>query len=295
VYPFFFGKKRKLNLRWRRMFRLGATWLWIATLCSASLAAQTPDPTALQGTVADPSHAAVSAHITVTNETTGLTRAVDSDSAGRFTVGGLPVSGAYTVRITKQGFAAAQSSHVQLTPGSSAAVALTLKIAGETSIVTVEGAASGLRVDQPQLGISLHRHSQPGRLSHKHCRGSATAISRGGAVPVRSLYVRPGQSAYLNFLNHANFAGYSGTYGNAPTAGVGFGTPLAGITAQLPPVLSKSKLLAMRLWSASSHLYGYGLAVLSTKGQVFVRRDHISATIPFIRGAPRTLQKLTDF
>jgi len=35
-------------------------------------------------------------------------------------------------------------------------------------------------------------------------------------------------------FNHANFVGYSGTYGNGATAGAGFGAPLAGITAQLP-------------------------------------------------------------
>ncbi len=38
----------------------------------------------------------------------------------------------------------------------------------------------------------------------------------------------------FNVLNHANFVGYSGTYGNGATAGVGFGAPLAGITNQLP-------------------------------------------------------------
>jgi hypothetical protein len=38
----------------------------------------------------------------------------------------------------------------------------------------------------------------------------------------------------FNVLNHANFVGYSGTYGNGPTAGTGFGTPLVGITNQLP-------------------------------------------------------------
>jgi hypothetical protein len=108
------------------------------------------------GTVAGPSHAAVSgAHITVTNETTGLTRAVDSDSTGRFTLAGLPGGGAYTVSIIRDGFAAAQATHLQLAPGSSAIVALTLNVAGETSIVTVEGAATGLRIDQPQLGIYL--------------------------------------------------------------------------------------------------------------------------------------------
>jgi hypothetical protein len=34
----------------------------------------------------------------------------------------------------------------------------------------------------------------------------------------------------LNVLNHPNFVGYSGTYGNGAAAGPGFGQPLAGIT-----------------------------------------------------------------
>jgi hypothetical protein len=38
----------------------------------------------------------------------------------------------------------------------------------------------------------------------------------------------------LNALNHANFVGHSGTYGNGATAGPGFGAPLVGITNQLP-------------------------------------------------------------
>jgi Carboxypeptidase regulatory-like domain/TonB dependent receptor len=37
----------------------------------------------------------------------------------------------------------------------------------------------------------------------------------------------------FNVLNHANFVGYSGTYGNGATAGPGFGEPLTGITNQL--------------------------------------------------------------
>jgi len=38
----------------------------------------------------------------------------------------------------------------------------------------------------------------------------------------------------FNVFNHANFVGFSGTYGNGATAGPGFGAPLAGITNQLP-------------------------------------------------------------
>jgi hypothetical protein len=38
----------------------------------------------------------------------------------------------------------------------------------------------------------------------------------------------------FNVFNHANFVGYSGTYGNGATPGPGFGAPLTGITNQLP-------------------------------------------------------------
>jgi len=38
----------------------------------------------------------------------------------------------------------------------------------------------------------------------------------------------------FNILNHANFVGYSGTYGNGALPGLGFGQPLAGVTNQLP-------------------------------------------------------------
>jgi hypothetical protein len=38
----------------------------------------------------------------------------------------------------------------------------------------------------------------------------------------------------FNLLNHPNFVGFSGTYGNGSVPGPGFGQPLAGITNQLP-------------------------------------------------------------
>jgi hypothetical protein len=38
----------------------------------------------------------------------------------------------------------------------------------------------------------------------------------------------------FNLFNHANFVGFSGTYGNLLNPGPGFGQPLAGITNQLP-------------------------------------------------------------
>ncbi|MGC1105716.1 MAG: carboxypeptidase regulatory-like domain-containing protein [Candidatus Acidiferrales bacterium] len=38
----------------------------------------------------------------------------------------------------------------------------------------------------------------------------------------------------FNVFNHANFVGYSGTWGDGATPGLGFGQPLAGVTNQLP-------------------------------------------------------------
>ncbi len=38
----------------------------------------------------------------------------------------------------------------------------------------------------------------------------------------------------FNLLNHRNVVGFSGTYGNGASPGVGFGAPLAGVTNQLP-------------------------------------------------------------
>ncbi len=68
----------------------------------------------------------------------------------------------------------------------------------------------------------------------------------GGAIYNISPFVErdfpiPGTRAHLdlraealNATNHANFVGYSGTYGNGNTPGPGFGEPLTGVTNQLP-------------------------------------------------------------
>jgi hypothetical protein len=127
----------------------------IALLC-CSIPAQTPDTVTVHGLVTDSSESVVvGAGVKVVNETTGLVRAGTSGSTGRFTLGGLPISGAYTISVAKDGFADAEVGHVQFVPGSSAFISFTLNAVGKPSVVTVKGTVTGLRVDQPQLGINL--------------------------------------------------------------------------------------------------------------------------------------------
>lgn len=134
--------------------RLRITFVLFCSLVATSLAAQTPDTATIRGTVVDATHAPIGgARIEVRNDLTGETRVVNSSATGRFSLAGLPATGEYSVSATQAGFAMAEEHHVKLAAGSSALLHLTLRVAGETSTVNVQGFATDVRVDQPQLGI----------------------------------------------------------------------------------------------------------------------------------------------
>jgi len=117
---------------------------------------QTPDTATLTGVVTDASHAVVvGAEVRVVNLQTGLERTVVSNAQGKFSIVGLPVAGAYSVKAAKAGFADAVLASTTLAGGSTAVISLELAVAGGKAEVTVTGAAGDVRVDQPQLGIHL--------------------------------------------------------------------------------------------------------------------------------------------
>ena len=138
------------------MIRLRPAVAPLVLLAVSPLLAQTPDTAILRGTVVDVSGGAVSgAQVVVRNELTGETRTIGSNGRGAFSLPGLPVGGRYTVQVSRAGFAEASAGNLALAAGSTAVVRLVLRIAGEVSTVTVQGLASDVRIDEPQLGLVL--------------------------------------------------------------------------------------------------------------------------------------------
>jgi hypothetical protein len=95
---------------------------------------------------------------------------------------------------------------------------------------TTNSGNTGATTDRPVIsGVVIARNAGRGNGQYS----VDPFLSR--AVPLyRDLVTLDLRAEAFNVLNHANFISYSGTYGNGPAPGIGFGAPLAGVTAQLP-------------------------------------------------------------
>jgi hypothetical protein len=130
--------------------------LFLLLFAATFVCAQTPDTSTIRGVVLDQSRAVVpGVQVTVTNTSTGLQRTSETDSSGRFSLSGVPVSGQYEIVATKQGFSRAELKTVTLVGGATANLTLEMRPAGENTEMTVTGVAGEVRTDQPQLGIDL--------------------------------------------------------------------------------------------------------------------------------------------
>ena len=119
------------------------------------LAAQSPNTSSLTVIVVDQADAAVrDAKVSVVNTATGTVREAVSDAYGRVTLAALPLTGSYTVRVSKAGFADEQSKDIELRSGETAEVKVKLLVGSTNAEVTVYGTTEGVRAD-PAIGISL--------------------------------------------------------------------------------------------------------------------------------------------
>ena len=125
-----------------------------AVIAPMTASAQSVSGTIL-GTVTDASGSVVpSAKVTVVNEGTGLTRTVQADSKGEFTVPSLP-TGRYTVIAELAGFKTLTLSNVELGVDQRARMDLKLDVGAMTESVSVEATSPLLQTSSSELGTTV--------------------------------------------------------------------------------------------------------------------------------------------
>jgi len=123
-------------------------------LIALPLAAQSPNTATIIVMVVDQSGAVVpDAHVSVVNTATGAAREANSGNDGRATIAALPLTGSYSVRVSKSGFTNRERTGIALRSGEAATLKVTLLVASEGG-VTVFGTTEGVRAD-PQIGRRL--------------------------------------------------------------------------------------------------------------------------------------------
>jgi len=120
----------------------------LLAILTLPLAAQSPNTAAIAVVVSDSTGAVVSgAKVSVTNGATRAVREVTTGADGTATVAALPLTGAYTVSVSREGFGREESSGIDLRAGETATLKITLKVGISAAEVTVYGTAEGVRTD----------------------------------------------------------------------------------------------------------------------------------------------------
>jgi Carboxypeptidase regulatory-like domain len=107
---------------------------------------------AILGVVADPSGGGIGgATVTVSNPSTGLTRAFTTESDGSYRFPDLPI-GTYNVDVSHSGFRTASQTGLTLTVGQQSVLDLTLQLGSTEQTVTVTAAPAMIDTTTSALG-----------------------------------------------------------------------------------------------------------------------------------------------
>jgi outer membrane receptor protein involved in Fe transport len=136
-------------------FRLAI--LFAACLAALAAPAVAQQRGSISGKVVDPDGLALpGATITITEQNTGFTRTVVTESTGAYTVTNLD-PGIYTVTVEMPGFANAQQPDVQLSAGTALVRDMKMQVAGLQETVTVTGESPLVQTSSNQIGGTLSR------------------------------------------------------------------------------------------------------------------------------------------
>lgn len=145
-----------MSIAWKN-WSCGVAALLIALSVHAPAAAQTPTFT-VEGVVSDAQQAVLpGATVTITNTSTGLTRAVVTDSGGRYVIASMPTEGKYRVQVELAGFASAVRDNIDFNSGQRALINFALKLSTVQETITVAGDAPIVQTTSSEVSSTIDR------------------------------------------------------------------------------------------------------------------------------------------
>jgi hypothetical protein len=137
------------------------------------------------GTVTDQANAVVpKAAVTVKNTAIGLTRTVDTDDAGYYSIPSLP-EGSYDLSVTAPGFKTLNQRNVNVSINNVTRADLGLEVGALTESVTVEASAATLQTTKTDVNVNLEAR-EIGNLPLSGYRNFQSLVNLvPGATPVR--------------------------------------------------------------------------------------------------------------
>lgn len=136
-------------------YEMAFTYRLVVLFCVAGLALAQTDRGIINGTVTDPSSAAVGgARVVATNTATNVNSVTTSTSSGDFTIPALPV-GTYQLRIEQQGFKAAVRSDVIVSAGSTVTVNAQLEVGAVTESIQVAATLDLLQTTTAKVATAV--------------------------------------------------------------------------------------------------------------------------------------------
>jgi uncharacterized membrane protein len=140
-----------------RRFGFTAALLPVSLVCfmAAPASAQSPNTATMIVEVVDQSGAVLKdVGVSVTNDATGAVREAVSGSDGNATIQALPLTGTYTVSVSKAGFSKEELKEIALRSGETSTLKVKLLVGSAKAEVTVYGTAEGVRADA-EIGRSF--------------------------------------------------------------------------------------------------------------------------------------------
>ncbi len=140
------------NQLMKSRFLLLAAILMICCMVVAGAAAQTRDTAIVKGRVLDSQGLSIpGASVLLKNTATGFERKVRTDSDGSFAIPEVPLTGRYTLTVSKTGFQEARKDDIQLRGDEAAIFEFKLGVAAAESTITILGTADNVTADSAKI------------------------------------------------------------------------------------------------------------------------------------------------